>query len=158
MGYAVRISGANFTFKAPDGRDDVSDLAVFMNRQQTVSRWQLSPAELSEILRTGAVYVSIIGHGMPPIFIGSESVVRGHTAEFGPLPVQGALAPQGEGWRAISLAPQDGSEVEVYAPPAHGLPEIYTRAAFHPDAGWCVDELREVTHYRPIGEKMPRGP
>ena len=142
MGYAVRISGANFTFKAPDGRDDVCDLAVFMNRQQTVSRWQLSPAELSEILRTGAVYVSIIGHGMPPIFIGSESVVRGHTAEFGPLPVQGALAPQGE----------------VYAPPAHGLPEIYTRAAFHPEAGWCVDELREVTHYRPIGEKMPRGP
>lgn len=52
-------------------------------------------------------------------------------------------------WQPISTAPTDGTLVEVLAPAAHGLTEIVSDAAYHPDAGWCVDELREVTHWRP---------
>lgn len=56
------------------------------------------------------------------------------------------------GWRQfapISEAPTDGTTVVVWAAPAHGLPGTLTWCAYHPDAGWCVCELREVTHYLP---------
>lgn len=54
-----------------------------------------------------------------------------------------------EGWEPISNAKTDGTEYWVYAPgAAYDLPDIQCRCAYHPDAGWCVDELREVTHFR----------
>lgn len=40
--------------------------------------------------------------------------------------------------------------IEVYAPSIYGLPEMYTTAQYHCDAGWCIDELRIVTHWRPL--------
>ena len=53
-------------------------------------------------------------------------------------------------WQPIETAPKDGTEVLVYAPPYAGLGDIICRAAWHDDAGWCVDELREVTHWQPL--------
>jgi hypothetical protein len=64
-----------------------------------------------------------------------------------------------QGWQPIETAPRDGTEVLVYATMPDYLqwadPEKQLRAvtrvtAWHPDGGWCVDELREALHWRPL--------
>jgi Lar family restriction alleviation protein len=66
-------------------------------------------------------------------------------------------------WMPIETAPRDGTEVLVYAAmpdhlqwadPDKQLRQIVRVTAWHPDAGWCVDELREASHWRPL----PEGP
>lgn len=65
-------------------------------------------------------------------------------------------------WRPIATAPTDGTPVLVYAKlhtggwedPEMWLPAFVTIAACHPTYDWCVDELREVTHWQPV----PSGP
>ena len=54
------------------------------------------------------------------------------------------------GWQPIETAKTDGTLVIVYAPPSHGLTGLVTVCAYHPDGGWCVCELREVTHWHPL--------
>ena len=64
------------------------------------------------------------------------------------------------GWQPIETAPTDGSPVLVYAQDPHEpppgvtgkLPSFMTVASHHPDAGWCVCELRVVTHWMPLPE------
>lgn len=61
-------------------------------------------------------------------------------------------------WQPISTAPRDGTRVWLYVAgdtcgwedPAMHLPPFQCEAAYHPEAGWCVDELREATHWRPL--------
>lgn len=58
-------------------------------------------------------------------------------------------------WFPINTAPKDGTIVEVRTNSRNDvmgepLPSFDCFASYHPDAGWCVDELREVTHWRPI--------
>lgn len=53
-------------------------------------------------------------------------------------------------WQPIETAPKDGSLIFVYAPGREGLLWLMCPCAYHPDAGFCVDELREPTHWRPI--------
>jgi hypothetical protein len=48
-------------------------------------------------------------------------------------------------FQPIATAPKDGTEIIVYCPPAHGLPHMASICAWHEDAGFCVDELREPT-------------
>ncbi len=75
-----------------------------------------------------------------------------------------------EAWQEMETAPTDGSIVLVYAPPPDpekwhetvcGLPAIICTAAYHEDAGYCVDDIREPTHWRPLphpaegGLRMP---
>lgn len=45
----------------------------------------------------------------------------------------------------MSQAPRDGTLILAYAPAAHGLDEIVRVCGWHPDAGFCICELREVT-------------
>lgn len=52
-------------------------------------------------------------------------------------------------WRPIETAPTDGTIVRVLTNSVQGLPAFECRAAYHSDAGWCVDELRQATHWRP---------
>ena len=52
-------------------------------------------------------------------------------------------------WQPISRAPRD-REIEVLCPPREGLPELISKCLWHPDAGFCVDELREPTHWRKL--------
>jgi hypothetical protein len=72
-----------------------------------------------------------------------------------------------QGWQPIETAPRDRL-VEVYAPSpdpkrwtpeVHNLPPVVCLARWHPDAGFCVCEIREVTHWRehvpPAGEATP---
>jgi uncharacterized small protein (DUF1192 family) len=59
------------------------------------------------------------------------------------------LAAQPMHWVQVDDAPaewQDGRVLFYYAPEREGLPELFGHVAYHPDAGWCVDELREVSH------------
>ena len=51
-------------------------------------------------------------------------------------------------WRPIDTAPLD-RPVWVYVAEYEGLPSFQTACAWHPDAGWCADELRPVTHWMP---------
>ena len=53
-------------------------------------------------------------------------------------------------WQLIEIAPKDGTNVLVWAAPAHGLLGFIALAAYDQDAGWCVDELREATHWMPL--------
>lgn len=58
---------------------------------------------------------------------------------------------QTTGWRPIENAPRN-FPVLVYAAAAHGLPAFQCVAQWHPDGGWCVDELREATHWTLLPE------
>jgi hypothetical protein len=53
-------------------------------------------------------------------------------------------------WRPIAEAPMDGSAVLIWASPRDGLDGFQVVARYHEDVGWCVDELREATHFRPL--------
>ena len=54
------------------------------------------------------------------------------------------------GWQPIETAPTDGTLVWVYTASAHDLSAFQGPCAWHPDAGWCTDELRCVTHWVPL--------
>jgi len=56
----------------------------------------------------------------------------------------------GDGWMPIETAPKDGTLVWAYTAEREGLPAFQSACAYHPDAGWCTDELRYVTHWRPM--------
>jgi hypothetical protein len=47
-------------------------------------------------------------------------------------------------WHPIETAPKD-REIVVYAPGREGLGELVSLCQWHPDAGFCIDELREPT-------------
>ena len=55
-------------------------------------------------------------------------------------------------WLPISTAPQfeTPEPIEVYAPSFQDLPELICLCRWHPDAGYTIDELRTVTHWRPF--------
>lgn len=50
-------------------------------------------------------------------------------------------------WQPISEAKTDGTVYPVWVAPYQGLDGFLTACGYHPDAGWCADELREVTHF-----------
>lgn len=51
-------------------------------------------------------------------------------------------------WREIESAPKNGTLFLAYAEAGqHDLPPLYSLCAWHPDAGFCIDELREPTHW-----------
>lgn len=49
-------------------------------------------------------------------------------------------------WIPIETAPKDRLII-VYAPERDGLNEMVCLCNWHPDAGFCIDELREPTHW-----------
>ncbi|MBK8197000.1 MAG: hypothetical protein IPK75_01430 [Acidobacteria bacterium] len=90
MATPKQITGANLVMRAPPGDEDrVGDLHVYRNRGGLVSAWQLSDEEVAEIVRTRTVYLSIMGGGMPPVYLGAESDMRAFTLDYG-----GVLPPQ----------------------------------------------------------------
>ena len=84
MGTPVDFDGTNKSYRAPEGRDDVSDLPVFANGACIVSAWELSEEELEEIVRTRRVFLSSFsGATLFPVFVGSEGVVRSVVVDYG---------------------------------------------------------------------------
>lgn len=49
-------------------------------------------------------------------------------------------------WREIAEAPKD-KLILVYCPARQGLSPLFSLCQWHEDAGFCVDELREPTHF-----------
>lgn len=88
MAQPTDFEGANLSLGAPRGRDDVAELRVMKNRQSVVSCWELSPEELAEVMRTGKVYLAVMGENMAPAYVASETEMRLFTADFGMLPKQ----------------------------------------------------------------------
>lgn len=84
MASAVEFPGANMLLRAPDGAENVSDMHTFTNGHCSVSCWELSDDELAEIVRTRRVYLSVLyGRTQPPVFVSSESVMRGFLVDYG---------------------------------------------------------------------------
>jgi hypothetical protein len=52
-------------------------------------------------------------------------------------------------WQPIETAPKD-KLIIVWAPPREGLSGFVTCCQWHEDAGFCVDEIRVPTHWRPM--------
>jgi len=70
---------ANFTFNKPANMTDeqCSDLRVWKGSNTDgfpviISRWQFSKEDLEEIQRTGFIYLTITGQGMPPVGLQTE--------------------------------------------------------------------------------------
>lgn len=113
MADAINFPGSNFTFTAPPDREDVRDLHTFRQPEGpcNVSCWELRPAELDEINRTGKVFLSVMsGMRFYPAFLGSESVVRSVVVDYGKV------------W--------DRGDVVSCAPPHGGLPRALFAANF----------------------------
>lgn len=58
-------------------------------------------------------------------------------------------------WQPMETAPRDGKLILVFAPGTSDkwdgdLGSLTTVCAWHPDAGFCVCELREPTHWMPL--------
>lgn len=58
------------------------------------------------------------------------------------------------GWQPIATAPRDRL-ILVFAPGedprwSPALPDLITVCRWHPDAGFCVCELRDPTHWMPL--------
>ena len=82
MSELAKVEGANFTWKAPEGADNVQDMPVVrafdgeVGGMVNVSAWVLTPEELAEVALTGVVYLSVLGDSMPPVLVtGSEPAV-----------------------------------------------------------------------------------
>lgn len=53
-------------------------------------------------------------------------------------------------WQPIATAPTDGTRVLLYVPPYFTLPSFQCVGQYHPNAGWCVDELRDASYWMPL--------
>ena len=80
--------------------------------------------------------------GMP--WAEAPETVRGYLRRLARAALKAAEA---VAWQPIADAPDD-RQVAVWCPAREGLDELMTFARHHPDAGFCVDELREPTHFR----------
>ncbi len=71
---------ANFTFLKPEGMTDEEcmDLPVwkgnFNGSPAIISCWKFAKEDLEEINRTGQIYLSIAGSGMPPVSLFTENL------------------------------------------------------------------------------------
>lgn len=74
------FSESNFTFTKPQSMTDEQcmDLPVFKGVDQDgfpiiISCWKFSKEDLEEIQRTGHIFLSISGQGMPPVGLFTEN-------------------------------------------------------------------------------------
>lgn len=82
---AVDFPERNFVFKKPVDMTDeqCSDLCVWKGAATIedtkeevpviMSCWKLSKEDLEEIQKTGTIWLSITGHGMPPVSLFTEN-------------------------------------------------------------------------------------
>ena len=74
------FEGSNFTFTKPKDMTDEKcmDLPVFKGQTTDgfpviISCWKFSKEDLEEIQKTGCIFLSITGHGMPPVSLFTEN-------------------------------------------------------------------------------------
>ncbi|MER8615995.1 hypothetical protein NKG99_03940 [Mesorhizobium sp. M1409] len=84
MAYGVDFPQSNQFLGPPPGAENVSGLRTFTNGHCSVSCWQLSDEEIDEIVSTRRVFISVLsGKTQPPVFVGSETVMRGFLVDYG---------------------------------------------------------------------------
>ena len=76
MANNVGFEGANKIFRAPKNMENCVDLEVFQDETQIISCHRLTPEELEEVNRTGVVWLSIIGQGIPPLLVSGTALVQ----------------------------------------------------------------------------------
>lgn len=70
MARPLAFPEANDLNRPPPGMEGVVvPLHVRRSDCCLISCWRLAPDEIAEILRTGVVWLSVIGHALPPIMI-----------------------------------------------------------------------------------------
>jgi hypothetical protein len=71
MSNPVDFPQANLTLNAPDGRHEtVQPLRAFHYSGQYISCWELTDAELEEVVRTRRVFINVLGgNSQPPIYV-----------------------------------------------------------------------------------------
>lgn len=74
MGRPVNFEAVNTRFGPPKGvsEEEVCTLPAYVDARHIISCWQLDEEELKEVTETGVVYLTIVGQGMPPVFVGSS--------------------------------------------------------------------------------------
>lgn len=90
-------------------------MKAFKNNASIVSCWELNLLELSEVVRTGRVWVEILGHRFAPMFVGSEATVRKVTADYG------AVWPAGAQDGAVAEAVRELRDIRDRSPGARGV-------------------------------------
>lgn len=89
MSYPVDWHGTNKLLTSPKGvtKEQIVNMHIFTNDKVCVSRWQLSPEAVEEIVKTGGlIYAGIYsGSTQPPIFIGSEKEIHEIAVDYGPV-------------------------------------------------------------------------
>lgn len=75
----VKFKESNFTFNKPQEMTDEQcmSLPVFKGTDVEgmpviISCWQLSKEDLEELAKTGQIWLTITGHGMPPVSLRTE--------------------------------------------------------------------------------------
>lgn len=78
----ANFDGTNATMGPPNGMTDDQCGTIFAQMTTlnliggpmpcTITCWKPSRAELDEIERTGRVWLTVLGHGMPPVILGAE--------------------------------------------------------------------------------------
>lgn len=72
----LRIEGANRTYTAPTGHDNVKDLHVLVTEGCCVSAWEPTPDELRTLNAGGSVLLWVMG-SQPPVML----TVKPHAEE-----------------------------------------------------------------------------
>lgn len=62
----------------------IGDLHVYKDDDQTVSCWQLTAEEMLEVIRTGRVFVFVLGDLHPPIYVSPHLTQPAPVAEPAP--------------------------------------------------------------------------
>lgn len=75
MAQSVGFEGANVVYQAPEGGDNCVDLETYSDGKQVISCWRLSEAEIGEVVRTGVVWVRVIGDRIYPMFVSGEALL-----------------------------------------------------------------------------------
>jgi len=75
----VTFKEANMKFVAPVDQPEVGDLPAFVGNNQEgspviISKWELSEAEVQEIIKNKSIYLVVAGQGMPPLSMHTETV------------------------------------------------------------------------------------
>lgn len=83
----INFPESNFTFKAPEGMDNCSDLKVFRGHDLEkypciISKWELDAKDLAKINETKHVYLQITGVQQPPISLMIDSPFEANDQAF----------------------------------------------------------------------------
>jgi hypothetical protein len=77
MATGRNFSGSNHRLGSPPGMEEiVTALPCLVYDKGIISCWQLSDEEKAEIARTGVVWLHVMGHKHPPVFVSGTCIIE----------------------------------------------------------------------------------